>query len=147
MSLKDWHERNKWLTPHLSSKRELRDLLGGAEQDLRESSVEGLGPDWRMAIAYNAFLRAARAALAAAGYRVSRGTDHHYIVIQSLALTVGWPSDRIRTADGFRKKRNAAGYETAGVVSAEEAREMIELATQLRQDVHDWILANHPELG
>jgi len=100
-----------------------------------------------MAIAYNAFLRSARAALAAAGYSVARGADHHYIVIQSLALTIRWPDDRIRTVDRFRKKRNLAGYETAGIVTAEEAEEMVELATQLRQDVYDWMLANHPELA
>jgi hypothetical protein len=146
MSLKDWQERNKWLTLHNPSRREIRDLLAGAEQDLRQSAAEGLGPDWRMAIAYNAFLRGARAALAAAGYRVARGTDHHYTVIQSVALTVGWPQTRIETVDGFRRKRNLAGYETAGIVTAEEAKEMVELATQLRQDVYDWILANHPEL-
>jgi len=43
-----------------------------AERDLRECQAAGLSPDWRLAIAYNAALQSATAALAAAGYRAAR---------------------------------------------------------------------------
>lgn len=147
MSLKEWQERNKWLVAHTATRSEIRALLSGAQQDLRESAAEGLGPDWRLAIAYNGFLRAATAALAASGYRVARSTDHHYTVIQSLALTLEWQARDIRTVDGFRKKRNMAGYERAGIVSVEEAEEMVSLTTRLHRDVSAWIKTNHPDLA
>ena len=68
-----------------------------------------MSDDWRFAIAYNAALQAATAALAAAGYRASR-ENHHYRVIQSLELTLGKDAKFIRAFDAFRKKRNVSSY-------------------------------------
>ena len=82
MSLADW-ARNGWLTKHKMSQNEIRDLLSVVDRDLADSVAQGLSPDWRMNIAYNAALQAATAALAVAGYRASRD-QHHYRVIQSL---------------------------------------------------------------
>jgi len=48
--------------------------------------------------------------------------------------------------DQFRKKRNIGGYEQAGMVSAQEAKEMADLALQLRQGVEKWLRENHPGL-
>jgi hypothetical protein len=87
MSLLDW-ERNGWLTAHRTSRNEIRDLLQVVERDLADSAAQGVSPDWRMNIAYNAALQAATAALAATGYRASR-EQHHYRVIQSLHDTIG----------------------------------------------------------
>jgi UDP-N-acetylenolpyruvoylglucosamine reductase len=57
--------------------------------------------DWRFAIAYNAALQAATAALAAAGYRASR-ESHHHRVIQSLEFTLAPERKMIDTFDTFR---------------------------------------------
>lgn len=46
----------------------------------------------------------------------------------------------------FRKKRNAAGYERAGMASDQEAKEMIALATLLRRKVEAWLKSVHPVL-
>jgi hypothetical protein len=46
----------------------------------------------------------------------------------------------------FRKKRNIGGYERAGLVSDQEAHEMISLARQLRASVEQWIRQNYPSL-
>jgi hypothetical protein len=46
----------------------------------------------------------------------------------------------------FRKKRNIGGYERAGLVSNQEAHEMISLARQLRASVEQWIRQNYPSL-
>ena len=99
----------------------------------------------RANIAYNAALQAATAALAAAGFRAAR-EQHHYRTIQSLALTIGWPASKVSRLDRFRKKRNIGGYETAGVVSEQEAREIHELAVGLRADVLAWLRKLHSKL-
>lgn len=75
--------RRKWVTVHKPTKNEIADLLAIVNRDLAESQVEGRTLDWRLAIAYNAALQAATAALAAAGYRAARG-DHHRRAIESL---------------------------------------------------------------
>jgi hypothetical protein len=144
MSLEDWL-RNGWLVEHATSPEEIGELLAIADRDLADCRVQGLSPEWRLNIAYNAALQASTAALAACGYRASREA-HHYRVIQSLALTIGADASLVRQLDLFRKKRNIGGYERAGTVSDQEANEMIMLAEQIRQEVRDWLVSHHPDL-
>jgi len=144
MSLGDWL-RNGWLVEHTTSTAEIGELLAIADRDLADCRVQGLSPEWRLNIAYNAALQASTAALAACGYRASREA-HHYRVIQSLALTIGADASLVRQFDLFRKKRNIGGYERAGTVSDKEANEMIALAEQIRHEVRDWLVSYHPDL-
>ena len=144
MSLGDWL-RNGWLVEHTTSTAEIGELLAIADRDLADCRVQGLSPEWRLNIAYDAALQASTAALAACGYRASREA-HHYRVIQSLALTIGADASLVRQFDLFRKKRNIGGYERAGTVSDQDANEMIALAEQIRQEVRDWLVSYHPDL-
>jgi hypothetical protein len=144
MSLDDWL-RNGWLIEQKPSPREITDLLRIADRDLKECQHAGLSSDWRLAIAYNAALQSATAALSAAGYRASRDS-HHYRVIQTLAHTIGADADLVAKLDAFRKKRNISDYERSGAVSAQEAREMFTLARRLRKSVGIWLKKNHTEL-
>lgn len=145
MSLRDW-QKNSWIVEHKSSPEEIAASLAIVERDLANAKVAGLADDWRLSIGYNAALQAATAALAASGFRAAR-EQHHYRTIQSLALTIGWPAAKVDRFDRFRKKRNIGGYETAGVVSEQEAREMHELAVGLRDDVLAWLRKQHPKLA
>jgi hypothetical protein len=137
--------RNGRLIEHQSSPGEIRNLLALADRDLHSCRAQGLDTDWRFAIAYNAALQAATAALAAAGYRATRHS-HHFRVIQSLELTVQAGPKLIRQFDAFRKKRNIASYEQGGAISDQEAAEMAALAKTPRSMVENWIRANHPNL-
>jgi len=119
VSLKDW-ERNGWVTAHIPSTNEIRDLLRVVDRDLVDSAAESLSEDWRMNIACNAALQAAATALAASGYRASRD-QHHFRVIQSLRETLGVEAGTVNTLDAFRKKRNITGYERVGLVSDADA--------------------------
>lgn len=144
MSLQNWLQ-NSWLVQHATSMEEIANLLRISDRDLSACQVKQLPADWRFAIAYNAGLQAATAALASAGYRAARD-NHHDRVIQR------WSSQPLRGAsssmpfDGFRKKRNVSSYDLAGSVSDKEADEMFQLATRLRADVEAWIQATRPEL-
>lgn len=144
MIFRDWL-RNGWLVDHQSSPAEIAELLALVDRDLSDCRIRALSGDWRLNIAYNAALQAATAALAASGYRASRGS-HHYLVIQSLAATIGADQNLVRQFDMFRRKRNVGGYERVGLVSESEADEMIELAEKLRQEVVRWLANQHPEL-
>jgi len=144
VSLRDWL-RNSWLTEHATSPEEIAALLALVDRDLANAQISGLSPDWKLNIAYNAALQAATASLAACGFRATR-EQHHYRTIQSLALTIDWPAERVNQFDRYRKKRNIGGYETAGLVSEQEAGEMHGLATSLRDEVLVWLRNNHPKL-
>jgi hypothetical protein len=71
---------------------------------------------------------------------------HHYRIIQSLAHTIKADVGLINLFDQFRKKRNISGYDHAGMVSEQEAQEMVNLASRLRQEVEEWIYENHQDL-
>jgi len=145
VSLASW-QKNGWLVEHRTGRNEIRDLMGIVARDLEDCRTEGLSPDWRLNIAYNAALQAATAALCASGYRAAR-ESHHYRVVESLALTIGAPSAMVRQFDAFRKKRNIGGYDRAGTTSDQEASEMIALAEAISGDVSAWLRKNHPGLA
>jgi hypothetical protein len=144
VSFADW-VNNGWLVAHKSSKQEIANLLGIVARDLKDSQAKDVSDDWRFAIAYNAALQAATAALAAAGYRASRDSHHHQ-VIQSLELTLGKDAKFIRAFDAFRKKRNVSSYDIGGGISHREVEEMIGIAQSLQQNVEQWIRTNHGSL-
>ena len=98
MSLQSWLQ-NSWLVQHTTSPEEIKNLLAISDRDLLACQVKQLPADWRCAIAYNAALQAATAALAAAGYRAARD-NHHYRVIQSLEFTTAPGRKFIDTLDG-----------------------------------------------
>lgn len=132
-------------TAHATDREEIGELLAGADHDLASAASPGLGPDWQLAIAHNAVLRCATAALAASGYRPGRLAQHYYLV-QSLRYTLETAAPMVRRLNALRKKRNASNYERVGRVSEGEAREMLELAHEVREVVGDWLGRRHPEL-
>jgi len=144
VSLKDWLKRG-WLIEHATSRDEIADLIGVMERDISDSQVPGLSADWRLNIAYNAALQAATVALYACGFRASREA-HHYRIIQSLKFTLKPNKDVVRQLDQFRKKRNRSDYERSGEISDAEAKEMLELASWLKDAVIEWLSQDYPEL-
>ena len=144
MSLQNWLN-NGWLTEHRTSLQEIVDLLAVAKRDISDCKTSGLSPHWQLNIAYNAALQTATAAIAASGYRAAR-EYHHYRVIQSLAHTIKADADLIALFDQFRKKRNISGYDRAGMISDQEAKEMFNLANRLRREVEEWLYKIHPDL-
>ena len=145
VSLEDWLA-DKLIEKHRPSAGEIANLLHICDRDLEKCRITELGPDWRLSIAHNAALQAATAALAAAGYR-ARKEGQHYRVVQSLAFTINTDPAIIKQLDKFRQKRNISDYERAGLVTEQEAEEMVSLAKQLRDDVEQWLRIHHPELA
>ncbi len=145
MSLENWLN-DKLIVKHRPSAGEIAELLHICDRDLEKVEIIELGPDWRLSIAHNAAVQTAKAALAAVGYR-ARKEGQHYLVLQSLAFTIKTDPAIIDQLDKFRQKRNISDYERAGMVTEQEAEEMIALAKQLRDDVEQWIRARYPQLA
>jgi len=68
------------------------------------------------------------------------------LILQSLAFTIKTDAAAIKQLDKLREKRNISDYERAGLVTEQEAEEMIALAKQLRDDVEQWLRAHYPGL-
>ena len=145
MSLENWLN-DKLIVKHRPSAGEIAELLHICDRDLEKVEIIELGPDWRLSIAHNAAVQAAKAALAAIGYRARR-EGQHYLVLQSLAFSIKTDPAIIDQLDKFREKRNISDYERAGLVTEQEAEEMIALAKQLRADVEQWLRAHYTNLA
>jgi hypothetical protein len=79
VSLESWLN-DKLIVEHRPSTREIAELLRICDRDLETVEIMQLGPDWRLSIAHNAAVQAAKAALAATGYR-TRKEGQHYLVL------------------------------------------------------------------
>jgi len=145
MSLNLWLEKG-WLKEHKPTSREIAELLAVADRALKDCQVPELSSEGKLDMAHNAALQSSAAALAAAGYRASREA-YHYYVIQSLSFTLQLEERIIRRLHKLRRKRNISDYERPGMVTEQEAQEMIELAKQLRDDVEQWLRAHYPGLA
>jgi len=146
VSLQNWLAEGL-LVSHAAPRTEILNLLALGEQDLTQCELPGLDPEWKLSIAYNAALRAATAALAAAGCRAPNKEGHHYVVLQSLAFTVGLDEDTVRKLDVLRKKRHNATYGATGAVSDREAEEALRLISSICARVRAWLQAKHSELA
>ena len=144
MSLVSWLA-NGWLVEHEAGREEISNLLAIVDRDIEQCALGDLGPDWRHNIAYNAALQLATATLAASGYRARREAQH-FRVLQSLAYTVGTNPKFIRRLDQARKRRNFSAYDAAGMISAQEAEEVVCHAHALREEVRAWLEREHPHL-
>lgn len=144
VSLKDWLNEGK-LKAHITSRKEIEQLLAVFERDITDAQVETLSVDRRFTIAYNAALIIARVALAAGGYRTA-GEGNHYWTIHSLAFTLEVEPRTINKFNKFRQKRNFTDYEMMGSVSEQELKEMLILASELHDMTTEWLKKNYPEL-
>jgi uncharacterized protein (UPF0332 family) len=144
MSLEVW-ARNGWLRPHKITRQEVVDLFGVVDRDLKDARRD-LSTDWKFGIAYNASLQLCTILLNASGYRPEKLSAHHR-TLQSLPLILGSVrNDDADYLDTCRKTRNTVEYDFAGVTTEADAKELIEFAERLRQDVRAWLKQNHPEL-
>jgi hypothetical protein len=146
MSLEQWL-RNGWLKPFDATIAEMQQLLEVVDRDLSDAQARGLSADGRFQHSYDAALQLCMIALKASGYAVTKGQGHHKNGIDSLRHTLG--SRWAETADHIERcsrKRAQAVYERVGVVSEQDATELLDTARQLRTDVIEWLNEYHPQL-
>jgi uncharacterized protein (UPF0332 family) len=102
-----------------------------ASRDLKAAkAMLGVNNDWTYNIAYNAILQAVRALMYSEGFRpVGEGQHKTAILFAELALGEKF-EDEVFFFNKMRTKRNQAVYDTAGVVSKEEAKQSLLFANK-----------------
>ncbi len=146
MTLEAWSE-NDLISSHQATHQEISDLFAVVEMDLRDAAIPELSPERKLGCCYGAILSAARAALRASGYRVSKANrSHHYYVIQSLRHTVGLDLGTVLQIEAIQKKRNTADYIRIGEVSDDLAAEARALAEQVSKTIRRWLAKTRPDL-
>lgn len=146
MSLEIWL-RNGWLKAEETTLAEIQRLFQVVDRELADAGTHDLSPDGKFQHAYVAALQLCMIALRASAYKLPKGSLHHKRGIESLRLTLGknW-SDVVDYLEVCSRSRGQAVYESVGVVSTEDATDLLKTALKLRSDVIKWLTENHAAL-
>jgi len=135
------------LKEHPAEAAEVQRLLAAAARNLTDAAATTISAETRFDAAYKAVMQSALAALLATGYRPDTNRPgHHATLIQTLPLTIGLAQSRVIVLDTLRRKRNLADY-TGEDIDDSSVEYCIAEATQLLQDVNDWLKMHHPHLA
>jgi hypothetical protein len=85
--------------------------------------------DWAFAIAYNGILQMSIAYMNHLGYR-PRGEGHHYNTFRFMEEALPEDAQMIRRLQKLRRKRNTTIYEQPGLVSEQEALDVVQFASR-----------------
>jgi len=108
---------------------EVQKALERAERDLQTSrELIEHDRDWSFAVAYDAVLQASRAYMFAQGFRPA-SSESHKNTFAFMRLAMGMEYEELMAYfDRMRNKRHQAIYETAGLITETEARNILEKA-------------------
>ena len=134
------------LQVHSPSKEAVQRLLEAAKRNLADAHIVAVSGENRFDAAYKCIMQCAMIALWVNGYRTSTSQPgHHQTAIQTLPTTIGLPQSTVIILDSLRKQRNVSDYE-GDPISDQAVIECIKQATQLYQNVLDWISINRSDL-
>jgi uncharacterized protein (UPF0332 family) len=111
------------------SPAEVEHALDRAERDLKTArTLIEQDRDWGFAVAYDAVLQASRAYMFAQGFRPA-SNESHKNTFAFMRLAMGRDYEELMAYfDRMRNKRHQAIYETAGLITETEARNILEKA-------------------
>ena len=146
MSLENWLQSG-YLLNHQATVAEVQKLLGLVDRELSDAAVQGLSADGRFMHAYDAAFQLCAIALHASGYEVGKGKGHHAYTINSLEHTLG-PQQAANTMylSKCSTQRHHSLYDHAGVVSEQDAQDLLDTARQLMVEVLNWLRVHHSSL-
>lgn len=124
MNFKNLIDEGK-IKPIKSSKEEINEILSLADRDIKMAEfVLSQDLDWAFSIAYNAALQASRAYMYSKGYRASSDQAHKNTFAFMKASLGKECEELVSFFDRMRPKRNRAIYDTAGIITETEVKEL-----------------------
>ncbi len=129
-----------------TSPEEIRSYLQHAAQSLADANVPGVSASGRFEFAYTAAHALALAALRVQDVRPGAGPGHRAIAFVMLTQTIAIPESAASSLNRYHTKRNKSEYGDWVVVTDSEARDLLILATDLRERFLSWLATHSPEL-
>ena len=136
----------KGLQREPAGKEELARFRNKIAVKLADAQNTTLSLDTRFDVAYEALLQIGLAALRANGYRPDSRGGHHVMALQTLPTTIGYPKEKVRLLDEFRRQRGQGLYDGSFDPSEAEVAALIEEAIALQLQFQQWLGERHPEL-
>ena len=138
MTIKDLLRQNR-LNTHVTSEREIQELLNVVERDIADAQLSGLSDDRAFATAYNAVLQLCVIIMAVEGYR-TRGKGHQKTTFEFIEfIEIPIISDFAIYFNKCRQKRNDVDYDRVLVVTTTQRIELIEKAIEFRNLTRQWL--------
>lgn len=125
-----------------SSRQEVENLLGIVERDRSQAHLEGLHPDIKFELLYNARLQLATIVLRLNGLRVGR-TGHHKETFRAIQKLV--PESLLPTVlhfDQARRKRNTLVYDQAGTATEADLNGLEVSVNAFEKCVRDLVISH-----
>ena len=137
--------RDRRLVKQVWSDEDLRNLLGLAEDNLKNASVTGVSLDGVYIFAYGAAQSLAAVIVRGSGHK-TRGLGHHETLFETLGLLL--PSEKEVAAyfNRCREKRNTISYKAPNQATPEQTKELVERAGAFQKVVIQWLKANRSDV-
>ena len=134
------------LKAHTATAVDVQKMLTAATRNLKDSGRAENSGETRFDCAYKAIMQCALIAMWANGYRPSTSLPgHHQTLIQTLALSLGLPADRVFVLDALRRKRNLNDYNGDPIEDA-AVKQCLHEGKRLLDEVDVWLKKQHPRL-
>ena len=137
----------KGLQREPTSAEEIRRFLAKIGTKLTDAGRDSISLDSRFDLAYEALLQIGLAALRANNLRPDSRGGHHVLALQTLHNSIGYPREKLRLLDEFRRQRATGLYDGSFVPTQAELDELRATAADLKSHFEAWLIKHHPELS
>lgn len=137
----------KGLQREPTSPEEIRRFLAKINTRLTDAEKDNISLDSRFDLAYEALLQIGLAALRANSLRPDSRGGHHVLALQTLHTSIGYPREKLRLLDEFRRQRATGLYDGSFVPTQAELAELRATAAELKAHLEAWLIEHHPELS
>lgn len=136
----------KGLQREMASAEEISRLLAKIAIKLSDSQESIISLDSRFDLAYEALLQIGITALRANNLRPDSRGGHHVLALQTLHTSIGYPREKLRMLEEFRRQRAVGLYDGSFVPTQTELDELIETAADLKAHLEAWLQQTRPDL-
>lgn len=137
----------KGLQREPTSAEEIRRFLAKITTKLADVQKDTISLDSRFDLAYEALLQIGLAALRANNLRPDSRGGHHILALQTLNTSIGYPREKLRLLDEYRRQRAIGLYDGSFVPTQAEFDELLATVVELKAYLEAWLNKHHPELA
>lgn len=136
----------KGLQQEPANAEEIQRFVAKIATKLTDAQNTQISLDSRFDLAYKALLQTDLAALRANSLRPDSRGGHHILALQTLNQTIGYPRDKLRLLEEFRRQRAVGLYDGSFNPSLAEVTALMNTLIELKSHFAHWLQTHHPEL-
>ena len=136
----------KGLQREPASAEEIHRFLARITTKLADAQKDSISLVSRFDLAYEALLQIGLAALRANNLRPDSRGGHHILALQTLNTSIGYPREKLRLLDEYRRQRATGLYDGSFVPTQAEFDQLLATTIELKAHLEAWLNKHPPEL-